>query len=164
MKTYLLQFGSGNPASKTGLSPTLTVFNGVLPGFGITTPLVAAPGVSEILTTGIYAFQYAPQASMAISFVADGGVSLGAPERYIVGIIDPLQAVDEKIGFQGDSFGTSVSDPSSLYGYAKRGLEDAEGNATFNATTNVWTIQSRGSSATLANKTLINNSGNISKT
>lgn len=156
-KNYLLRFGSGNPAGYAGLSPTLIVFSSVPGG-----SLLAAPPVAELPTsTGLYTFAYGP--TISIAFVADAGSSLSASERYIVGILDPVQAVDENIGQPYDSYGSTSSDPSTLLGYAKRNLEVQEGDATFNKTTGVWDIYSRGASTLLREKTLQNTSGNISK-
>lgn len=156
-KKYLLRFGSGNPTGYAGLSPTLIVFKSVPGGSNLT-----APSVAEIPTsTGLYTFAYGP--TISIAFVADAGSSLSASERYIVGVLDPVQAVDENIGQPYDSYGSTALDPSTLLGYAKRNLEVQEGNATFNKTTGVWDIYSRGSSTLLREKTLENTSGNISK-
>lgn len=156
-KNYLLRFGSGNPSGYAGLSPTMTVFKFVPGGSAL-----VAPSISEIPTlTGLYTFAYA--ATIPIAFVCDGGSGLSVSERYIVGILDPVQAVDQTIGQTYDSFGTTAIDPSTLMGYAKRSMEVQEGNATFNKTTGVWDIYSRGSSTLLREKTLENTSGNITK-
>lgn len=164
MKNYTLIFGSGNPTGNTGLSPTFIVFKSV-PGGNNVIP----PGITEIPTsTGLYYFSYGVTAS--ISFVVDGGSTLSSAVRYIPGALDPSDAVDEQlalitaeIGTTASSFGSTAVDPGTLYGYLKRLQELGEGNATFDKTTSVWSIYSRGSSTQLASKTFADNSGNIVK-
>lgn len=156
-KNYLLRFGSGNPASFAGLSPTMTIFSMVPGGTALT-----GPAISELPTsTGLYTFAYAP--TLPIAFICDGGSALSSTDRYIVGILDPIQAVDDKVGFSFDSFGNTASDPTTLLGYAKRNLEFEEGNATFDKTTGAWDIYSRGSSTLLREKLLANSSGDVTK-
>lgn len=158
-KTYLLKFGSGNPSSFSGLSPTFTLFQ-----IGPTLPWanLTAPGVTEISTgSGIYTFGY--NATLPIAFVADGGAVLSSADRYITGILDPIQAVDQRVGFPGDSIGSTAVDPTTLMGYASRNQEVLEGDATFDKTTGTWLMQTRGST-TFQSKVLTNNSGSVTKT
>lgn len=137
-KTYVVQFGSGDPSVFTGLSPTFTVFN-VVPGGGATTP----PGITEIPTaTGLYYFSYAPNSPLA--FVIDGGSSLSATNRYIVNALDPIQAIDERIGTTSSSFGSTSVDPGTLYGFLKRMQEFNEGNSVFTKSSGTWDIYARG--------------------
>lgn len=158
VKNYVAVFGSGNPAGNTGLSPTFIVFVSVPGG-----SLITAPGITEIpIGTGIYAFQYAP--TLPIAFVLDGGGSLPSGDRFVRGILDPIQAVDNKVGFDFDSYGGTASDPTTLIGWAKRNQEFDEGNATFNKTTGAWDIYSRGSSTLLTEKILQNVTGDVTKT
>lgn len=157
MKNYLLIFGSGNPVTFSGLSPTLIVFKSVPGGTNI-----AAPSISEIPTsTGMYSFAYGP--TTPIAFVCDGGSSLGSGDRYIRGILDPVQRVDENIGEQYDSFGSTSVDPSTLTGYAKRNLEFEEGDAQFNKTSGDWSIYNRGATTLLRTKNIVNTSGDVEK-
>lgn len=156
-KQYLLRFGSGNPASYSGLSPTLSLFCSVPGG-----TVMVGPTISEIPTaTGLYTFAYDP--TLPISFVCDGGAALSSGDRFVVGILDPIQAVDAKVGFSFDSYGSTSSDPTTLLGYSKRNLEFQEGDATFNKTTGAWDIYSRGASTLLREKTLTNTSGDVTK-
>jgi hypothetical protein len=123
---------------------------------------MVGPTISEIPTaTGLYTFAYDP--TLPISFVCDGGSSLSSGDRFVVGILDPVQAVDAKVGFSFNSFGSTSSDPTTLLGYAKRNLEFQEGDATFNKTTGAWDIYSRGASTLLREKTLTNTSGDVTK-
>lgn len=156
-KYYLLTFGSGNPASFTGLAPTLTLFSSVPAGTGLT-----APAITEITGTGFYTFAYAP--TLPIAFLADGGSNLSANDRYIKGILDPIQAVDNKVGFEFDSIGSTSVDPSTLFGLAKRNQAFEEGDSTFNKTTGVWVVSSRGATQVLVAKTLTDAAGSVTKT
>lgn len=158
MKSYLLKFGSGNPSDYTGLSPTFTFFQiGPTLPWSNTTP----PGISEISSgAGLYTFQY--NATLPIAFVADGGVALASSDRYVTGILDPIQAVDVRVGFPGDSIGSTNTDPTTLMGYAGRNQEVQEGDATFDKTTGEWAIQTRGAT-TIQTKTLTNLSGSVTK-
>lgn len=156
-KNYLLHFGTGNPNNYTGLTPTFTVFT-ELPGFSL---IIGITIVEIPPSTGLYTFQFEP--TFPIAFTVDGGPSLVSADRYIVGILDPIQAVDEKVGTTADSFGSSGIDPSTVFGYVKRLVEFNEGNAFFDKTAGTWTILSRGSSTVLTLKTLVNNSGSVSK-
>lgn len=151
MKTYYLKFGSGDPANYTGLSPTLSVFS----DRGIST--IAGPGITEAPSgSGFYQFNFSPGPSQSIIFKADGGAALVSGDRYITGVLDPIQSVDEKVGSSIDSFGSTSVDPSTLYGLMKRNREFHEGNAVFTKSTGIWDVYSRGSSALLVEKTLTN--------
>lgn len=156
-KTFFLKFGSGNPATYTGLSPTLTIFS----AYG--SSALAAPGITETpVSSGLYSFSYEPLSSIA--FVCDGGSALSSADRYITGVLDPIQAVDERAGTTSDSFGSTGTDPTTILGYLKRIQELLEGNATFTKSTGVWNIYSRGSSTLLREKTLTNTVSAANKT
>ncbi len=156
MKTFYLIFGTGNPQSYTGLSPTFIVFS----ANGLTT--VPAPAITESPTgSGIYKFIYGP--TLSTVFVADGGSALNVNDRYISAALDPIQAVDESVGNPADSFGTSSTDPATLMGYAKRAQEFNEGDANYNKSTGVWTIYDRTAGVTLAVKTLTNDTTQATK-
>lgn len=155
MKSYYLKFGSGDPASYTGLSPTLVIFS----TGGLTA--TAAPGITETPSGGgLYRFDYGP--TLSILFKADGGVALSGTDRYIIGTLDPIQAVDEKIGSSADSYGSTNVDPTTLWGQAKRQQEFNEGNKSFNKTSAIWSIYTRGSSTLIATKTLTNTTSTAS--
>lgn len=112
MKTYYFSFGNISPASFTGLFPTMTIFSAL----GVTS--VAAPGITETpAASGIYRFQYGPTISTV--FVVDGGATLSASNRYIVGSVDPIQAVDEQltnVGVTLSAIGVSLSAVSVTVG------------------------------------------------
>lgn len=150
MKTYWLLFGDGNPALNTGLSPTMTLFAGING-----TTLLSAPGITEIPAgSGWYRFFYGP--TFSINFVVDGGAGLANADRYIRGVLDPLQIIDERMGSDDASFGSTSADPTSIYGFVKRNLEVQEGNKIFNKATGTWDVYSRGSSTLLFEKDLTN--------
>jgi hypothetical protein len=157
-KNYILQFGS---TTWSGLTPTFSVFRAV-PGGGTTT----APGITELPTSsGLYYFTYDPQGPVA--FVADGGASLLATSRYIAGTLDPIQSVDEKLGTTASSFGSTATDPSTVFGFLKRFLEFNEGNSVFTKSSGAWAIFARGNAAGastgLAAKTLYDSGSVVTK-
>jgi len=156
-KTYYFKFGSGDPSDYTGLSPTLVIFS----AFGVTA--LTAPGITETPAgSGLYQMQYSP--TLPIVFKLDGGAALASSVRYICDALDPIQAVDEKLGFSTDSFGSTSIDPSTVFGYLKRNQEFQEGNATYTKATGVWQVYSRGSSTLIAEKDLANNTSSATKT
>lgn len=90
-KEYWLKFETGNPVTAIGLSPTFTVFKSWTGG------VVSPPGITQqIASYGLYRFEFTP--SFAIIFVADGATSgLTSANRYVVGTLDPLDLVDERM-------------------------------------------------------------------
>ena len=158
MKTFWLKFGSAAAGVYTGLTPTFTIFS----SGGYTA--LPAPSVSELPAgSGFYKFAYGP--TLPIIFQVDGGAAITtATDRYIQGVLDPIQSVDEKIGTLQDSFGSSAIDPTTVLGYLKRTQENLEGNGQFLKSTGVWSIFSRGSSTLLATKQLTNNITQATKT
>ena len=157
-KTYGLKFGSGDPRTNTGLAPTFILFYNPISG-----ATAVPPGISEIYSgSGIYNFTYGP--TSPIAFLVDGAGSLSTVDRYITGTLDPIQAVDEKVGTLSDSIGSTSTDPASLLAYAKRNLEWNEGNATYNKSTTLWDVYSRGSTTLLREKTLTNTTSQATKT
>lgn len=86
-KTYLVRFGTDNPANYTGISPTFTKF------FNSAGNATTAPSISEIASSGMYAFSYDPTGF--IGFVLDGTASLGTNVRYVAGALDPNDKVSE---------------------------------------------------------------------
>lgn len=90
-KTFFFRFGSGSPATNTGLSPTFTVF------YDQAGTSLTPPAITEGLTlTGIYKFTYTP--TLAIAFVIDGATTgLASSDRYIVNSLDPVLTIDQPI-------------------------------------------------------------------
>lgn len=156
-KQYWLKFGSGDPAPYTGLFPTFTLFSAE----GLTA--IIGPTITERPAgSGLYQFLYGP--TQAIIFKADGGAALSAGDRYISATLDPIQAVDQQLGFVTDSIGSTSVDPTSMWGYIKRSLEFFEGNAVYTKSTSIWNVFSRGSSTLLRSKTLTNTTTSATKT
>jgi len=106
MKTYYVRFGSGDPRSNSGLSPTFLTFN----NYGTA---VTPPGITSVIgATGFYAFQYGT--TTPIVFLIDGATSgLDNSVRYVAGSIDPVDRADEygttlvAIGSSNIALGTS---------------------------------------------------------
>lgn len=163
-KTFWVQFGSGNPQTFAGLTPTFVIFEGYIPGLGGTTlpsPSIVEAGVS----IGLYVFQYEPSPTFAIGFTVDGGSSISSSgDRYVSGALDPIAAVDERVGGFTDSFGSSAMDPTTVAGYLKRLQELLEGDAVFAKGNAQWAISSRGSSTLLRTKNLTNTVTSATKT
>lgn len=90
MKSYLLQFGTGDPRTFTGLSATFLIFKQMTDGTNVT-----APSITEIGSgTGLYGFQWGT--TVPISFLADAATtSPGSAGRYIAGQLDPADRADE---------------------------------------------------------------------
>lgn len=158
-KRYGLRLSTAeNGASFTGLTPTMVTAWSFAAG-----TTIAGMAISELTQSpGFYHFTYGP--TTAIYFKVDFGAGLPGGFRYVEGILDPVQAVDDKVGFTTDSYGTSLVDPSTILGYLKRVQELLEGNATFTKSSGVWDIYSRGSSTLLAEKTLTNSATTANKT
>jgi len=157
MKSYLLRFGTGNPAGFAGLFPTFSVFTNS--GGSL---INNAPGITEIPSaTGLYWFQYG--ATTPIYFVVDGGNSLSSTQRYITGILDPIQSVDQKVGESYDTYGSTIG-CSTLVGFAKRTIQYFEGDQTFDKSSGVMQTYGQGSSTLLLQKTLENTNGDVTKT
>jgi hypothetical protein len=153
---YSATFTSGDPRLVTGLSPTFIIFQTA------TGATLAPPSITETIAgTGIYGWSYA--ATLAIQFCLDGGSSVSDSSRYLTGVLDPVDQTDVQIGNSVSSFGDSSTDPSTLFGFAKRVQEFQEGNATYNKSTLTWDVYSRGSSTLLVEKTLSNTSSTASK-
>lgn len=156
MKNYFLTFGAGDPRLNTGLTPTFILF------FDYLGATMTPPGITEIFAgSGFYRFQYA--ASFPICFLADGGAALADSARYVRGALDPIQAVDEKVGAGGDSFGSTSADPSTIFGLAKRLQEVLEGDQQYVKATGIWNIYSRGASTLLRQKTLANDTTEVTR-
>lgn len=156
-KTYWLKFGSGDPAPYSGLFPTFTIFS--LQGL----TAISAPGITETPAgSGLYQFQYGP--TLSVIFKADGGAILSAGDRYITATLDPIQAVDQQLGFQTDSFGSTSADPGSIWGFVKRFQEFLEGDSIYTKATGIWQIFNRGSTTLLRQKSLTNTTTSATKT
>lgn len=153
-KTYWVTPGDSsiNPTTYTGLAPTLIQF---VDNLGNN---ISAPGITESPAgSGIYRFSYGPTIGMFLT--VDWGGVITSSYRYTKGSLDPIQAVDERVGGilgNNDSIGSTAIDPTTVIGFLKRALEFWEGNASYDKATGTWDIYSRGSSTLLREKDLTN--------
>jgi hypothetical protein len=67
------------------------------------------------------------------------------------------------VGTVASSYGSNVADPTDLFGYMKRVLENLEGNNTYNKVSGAFTFLSRGSTTILATKTITNSVSLVTK-
>lgn len=94
-KSYFFQLGSANPATYTGLAPTMTIFS----ANGLTA--VAAPGITETpAASGFYRFIYGPTLPMVFKVDGTASVIVNA-DRFVKGVLDPAQAIDEQVSALG---------------------------------------------------------------
>lgn len=148
-KVFGLAFGSDNPQVNAGLTPTLFLFRAI----GISTypsgvTDIMGPTIAELgVSSGFYTFQFAPSPTFSIFFTADGGTALATSDRYVSGVIDPIAAVDEKVGTTVDSIGATNVDPNTIFAMTKRLYAMLEGNATFIKNTGLWNYYAKGSTA-----------------
>ena len=157
MSTRLgIVFGSGDSRLFSGLTPTFVIF--VTEGG---TAMTAPPIVEIGSGTGLYYFTYEPSPTFTIFFQADGGSSV-VDGRWIKGSLDPIVAVDQKIGFAQDSYGSTVG-ATSIFGLAKRINELWQADATFSKTTGTWNQFAKGTSTLLFSKILTNTTGSVTK-
>src|ERR1700688_2309317 len=81
-RDYWFSFGSGNPSTYSGLSPTFIAF---INNAGTT---YAPPAITERASTGLYQVSFGATQTMA--FVMDGATTgLATSNRYIAGVMDP---------------------------------------------------------------------------
>lgn len=154
---YFLVFGQGDPSQNSGLAPTFTVFQN--PSGGSTTP----PSISELNSTGIYTFNYAPKGPIA--FVVDGATTgLASSDRYIRGALD-LGDENNNLNFGSisDSIGDDSTDPTTLFGFILRIREWLEGDSTYNKANGQWAVKERSGVTTLQTKTIVDNGSTVTK-
>lgn len=115
MKTYFMRFGFGDPRTFTGLNPTLIQFT-QFDGTAVSPPSVTENyNVSGGITTGTGIYKFSFGTTQPISFLADAATtSPGSQGRYVVGILDPADRIDEvgstlvAIGTSGIALGTTA--------------------------------------------------------
>lgn len=101
MKSYYLQFGSGDPRTFTGLAPTFLIYK-LADGTNVT-----PPAITEVSASGLYTFSWGTTTSIA--FLADAATtSPGSSNRYIAGSLDPADRIDE-VGTTLVAIGTSLT-------------------------------------------------------
>ncbi len=101
-KFYSLQFGSGDPRTYAGMSPTFLIFVRLSDG-----ATIAPPAITQSLpNSGIYQFSYG--VTQPIAFLADAATtSPGNAGRYIQGQIDPVDRMDE-VGISLMAYGATT--------------------------------------------------------
>lgn len=157
-KRFGLVFGSGDARSYAGLSPTFVIFQDQA-GNALTPPGITAVGVS----TGFYYFEYSPSPTLTVFFQADGGSSItDSSFRYIKGTLDPIQSVDERLGYSTDSIGGTLS-PTTAFGLILRNLGYFEADENFNKSSGAWNRYATGTSTLLISKTVQNLTGQVIK-
>jgi hypothetical protein len=106
-KYYGVRLGAiENGSSFTGLSPTMSLVWAL--SSGTTLPGVSITEVTQ--NPGFYYFQYG--ATSPVMFRIDFGAGLAGSLRYVEGLLDPIQSVDQSLTNQGVTLtaaGTSLS-------------------------------------------------------
>lgn len=155
-KAYYLRFGSGNPATYTGLSPTFIVFRNAS---GSTT----APSITELGSTGVYKFDY--ECTGSVAFVADGATTgLVSADRYVAGALDITDRLDQFIGATTDGIGDSSTDPTTLYGFLKRVENYLEGQSIYTKSSGVLQSYDKTGATLLVSRTISDAGSTVTKT
>lgn len=154
---YYLRFGSDQPSTHSGLSPTFISFRNASGG------ATTAPSISEVSTTGIYTFSYEAQGS--INFVVDGATTgLSSSNRYIAGSVDLTDRLNDFIGLTTDAIGDSSTSPTTLYGYLKRIRNWLEGQSTYTRATGGLVTKDITGATTLSSRTITDNTTTVDRT
>lgn len=175
MGSTLVSIGNTGIAIGSTILADVVAQGSTLVGIGNTSIALGSTTIADILALG---------SSVSVlslgSSVAAMGVTLSAIGLTISGMGNTLSgigatlifddsalgasllALDAKIGTVSDTFGTSSVDPTTLFGKVNRLQEDAEGQGSFNKTTGIWSINSRGGSL-LATRTLTNTATLVNK-
>ncbi len=180
MKNYWVTFGTQDPRTYTGLSPSFILY------FNHLGATQAPPGITEVFAgSGYYRFQASVGWSQSVAFLVDGGAS-ATTARYVRGNLDSADALDLTVGYTASaisdgsvlgqvatvnavigttasSFGSTSVNPGDIFGVVKRLQENLEGNATFLKSSGTWSIFSRGSSTLLTTKTLTQSTTGVTK-
>lgn len=155
-----ITFHPTDPRTYPSLAPTFLTFKRL-----DTQADVTPPGITQLSTTGVYMFAY--NITAPVYFLIDGITTTAATDRYVYGLLDPSDQLDNKIdslvGSTASSFGTTSVDPSTLFGYLKRMQEFMEGDQTFTKSSGVWDIKTRGGTL-FAQKTLSDSTSSTERT
>jgi len=168
LKTFGVVFTTGDPSVHTGLVPVFNKFK------TISGTAVATPTISELSSDGLYHFAATLLPNEVIYFVMDGATTSLGGNRYVSGLLDPKDSIDQQltdhsstlsalIGTTSSLFGDDATDPPDIFGYLKRCLEWQEGDAVYNKTTGVWSSTDRAGLTTIASKTLTSDDTNVTK-
>jgi hypothetical protein len=102
--------------------------------------------------------------STILSWVMNTGTSLSSQGTSIIAMGNTLSVLASYVGSTASSFGDSGTDPATVFGYAKRVVEFLEGNQVYTKSSGGLVFSSRGSSYTIASKTVSDTSSTTSKT
>lgn len=92
------------------------------------------------------------------------GATIVAIGNTLSGLGSSFSFILAGIGSTGSTFGSVSSQPDSVFGYLKRVVEFLEGDQTYAKATGALTYKSRGSSLTLANKTVADSISSTTRT
>ena len=121
-RDYWFAFGTGNPATYSGLAPTFISF---VNNAGTTYP---GPTITERAATGLYQISYGATQTMA--FTLDGATTgLATSDRYIAGVFDPYDQFGVTLNAAFALGTTSVAIGTTLIGYGASGF--AQGATLF---------------------------------
>lgn len=156
-KDYWVRFGSKNPADHAGLAPTFVSF------INTSGQTLSPPGITEPLAnSGLYHFSY--HATQSVAFTIDGATTgLADSKRYITGVLDPHDRLDQAVGSTASTFGSTSADPGTLYGYLKRIQEYHEGDQVYSKSNATLDIYNRGQSTLLRQKTIADGATSVTK-
>lgn len=102
MKNYGVRFGSGDPRTFSGLTPTFLLFLDMAAGTTRT-----PPAITEVIpSSGLYTFQYGTTTPIAFLIDANSAAP-GTTGRYVTGQLDPADRADE-YGNSLMAFGASI--------------------------------------------------------
>jgi len=89
---YGVAFSQTDPRTYPSLAPTFLAFNSMVDGSAISPPAISQFLAAGATYTGIYQFTYT--ASFSVYFLLDGITVATSTDRYVYGILDPIQQVD----------------------------------------------------------------------
>ncbi len=87
---YGAAFSNTIPSTYPSLAPTFITFKKMSDGSDL-----SKPSITQLSTTGIYQFTYTP--SFSVYFLLDAITVNSTADRYVYGILDPIQRVDQQL-------------------------------------------------------------------
>lgn len=106
---------------------------------------------------------YAGLGNQGTTFVGFGATLTGIGNT-VSGIGISFSAFASLVGDNSSSFGSTSIDPTTIFGFLKRGQEVQEGNQVYTKATGLYDMYSRGSSTLLREKTISDSSSQTTKT
>ncbi len=152
-RDYWFAFGTGNPATYSGLSPTFISF---VNNAGTTFP---GPTITERAASGLYQISYGATQTMA--FTLDGATTgLATSDRYISGVFDPYDQFGVTLNAAFALGTTSVAIGTTLIGYGTTSVFGISTIIGYGFTTNfgISTILGYGSTLTFGMSSLLSSS------